>query len=110
MGRQKEQQQKKLQSKNNNNNNNKREELEAECVKVCYFEQKPLGFQINESPDSIFVTNVYKDRGSAYVKGIKKEWRIVSVNEQNGVKEMMTKLRSSNGPFDIKFDCNQDFI
>merc|ERR1712154_14458 len=82
----------------------------GECVKVCYFESKPLGFQINESPDSIFVTNVYKDRGSAYLKGIKKGWKIVLVNEEKGVREMMNNLRSSDGPFEITFDTNQDLF
>merc|ERR1712176_752076 len=80
----------------------------AESLKVCLFEDKPLGFQINESPDSIFVTNVYEDRGSAFLKGIKTGWRIVAVNGQKGVKEMMTKLRNSDGPFSITFDTNLD--
>ena len=80
----------------------------AECMRVCYFEEKPLGFQINESPESIFVTNVYEDRGSAYLKGIQKGWKIVAVNEESGIREMMNELRNSNGPFEITFDTNGD--
>eukprot|EP01083_Nonionella_stella_P099365 279406_1 len=73
-------------------------------IKMCYFESKPLGFQINESPQSIFVTNVYRDRGSAFHKGIQRGWKIVEVNKQNGVKGMMAKLRNNSGPFNITFD------
>ena len=68
------------------------------------FHSKPLGFQINESPESIFVTNVYDDRGSAHEKGISRGWRIVEVNGRGQVKGMMDELRNNNGPFNITFD------
>ena len=73
-------------------------------IRMCYFENKPLGFQINESPESIFVTNVYNDRGSAFEKGIEKGWRIIAVNKQETVKGMMTELRNNSGPFNITFN------
>merc|ERR1712154_537624 len=75
-------------------------------IKMCYFERKPLGFQINESPDSILVTNVYNDRGSAFQKGIEKGWKIIEVNKQCGVKGMMLMLRTNDGPFNITFNTN----
>ena len=73
-------------------------------IRMLYFESKPLGFQINESPESIFVTNVYSDRGSAFEKGVEKGWKIVEVNKQESVKGMMNELRNNNGPFNITFD------
>jgi len=71
---------------------------------VLHFASKPLGFQINESPDSIFVTNVYDDRGSAHAMGVRKGWKIAAVNGHSKVKRMMDALRNSQGPFEITFE------
>ena len=81
-------------------------------IRMLYFQSKPLGFQINESPESIFVTNVYSDRGSAFEKGVEKGWKIVEVNKHETVIGMMNELRNNNGPFNITFDTiagNQNY-
>jgi len=102
--REREKQQQKMKQFYANSSHRKLSRDVGRYLRSYLFESKPLGFQINNAPEGIFITNVYDDRGSAFGKGVLKGWRIVEVNGLGEVTEMMDELRNSDGPFQIMFD------